>query len=216
MPEWLNDYNSGNVSSLRYNREFRDRIELIQDFDFPSSSTTIQMTRDQQYIGVSGVYKPQIKVFETNTLGMKFERHIDSEIVHFDFLSDDYSKIAMIRNDRTIEIHASYGKHFSIRIPKFGRKLAYHYPSCDLYVAASGNQLFRLNLAQGIFNIPLETTLNGSNDIKISPVHQLITVAGENGSIECFDPRDHHKIKSLYLANTIKHSSTYKYILKKC
>lgn len=30
-----------------------------------------------------------------------------------------------------------YGYYYRMRIPKFGRDLAYHYPSCDLYVAAS-------------------------------------------------------------------------------
>lgn len=30
-----------------------------------------------------------------------------------------------------------YGYYYHTRIPKFGRDLVYHYPSCDLYVAAS-------------------------------------------------------------------------------
>ena len=35
-------------------------------------------------------------------------------------LSPDYSKIAMLQADRTIELHAQYGRHFKIRIPHFG------------------------------------------------------------------------------------------------
>ena len=58
--------------------------------------------QDGQYIGVSGVYKPQIKVFEVDQLSLKFERHVDSEVVQFQFLTEDFKKMALLRNDRTV------------------------------------------------------------------------------------------------------------------
>ena len=35
--------------------------------------------------------------------------------------------------------------------------MAYHYPSCDLYMTASGPEVYRLNLEQGRFLAPLVT-----------------------------------------------------------
>ena len=35
-------------------------------------------------------------------------------------------------------LHIQYGFYYRTRVPKFGRDLAYHSPTCDLYVAAAG------------------------------------------------------------------------------
>jgi ribosome biogenesis protein ENP2 len=59
IPEWLARRNSG---KLRYDAAWRNRIELIQDFEFPEASMKIRTTPDQQYIMATGVYKPQIRV----------------------------------------------------------------------------------------------------------------------------------------------------------
>jgi ribosome biogenesis protein ENP2 len=55
----------------------------------------------------------------------KFERHLDSEVVDFTILSDDYSKIAMLCADRSIVFHAKFGAYYKTRTPKQGRDLAY-------------------------------------------------------------------------------------------
>lgn len=49
---------------------------------------------------------------------MKFERHMDCETVQFEILSDDYSKMAFLQADRTIEFHAKFGTYYKTRIPK--------------------------------------------------------------------------------------------------
>ncbi len=36
--------------------EFKRRIELIQDFDFPVSSQRLRMTTDGRYIGAIGIF----------------------------------------------------------------------------------------------------------------------------------------------------------------
>jgi ribosome biogenesis protein ENP2 len=99
----------------------------------------------------TGIYKPQIKIFEVDQLSLKFERHIDAQCVQFQFLADDFSKMVLLRADRMIETHASFGLHSKIRIPKFGRDITYHAPSCDLFVSAATNEVYRLNLDQGRF-----------------------------------------------------------------
>ena len=88
----------------------------------------------QEYIiSLTGVYKPRVKCFDVSQLSMKFERCFDSECVKMKVLSEDYSKVVFLHNDRYIEFHAQYGKYYKTRIPKFGNDLDYHYSTCDLY-----------------------------------------------------------------------------------
>lgn len=64
--------------------EYRRRIELIQDFSFPEASLKIKCTRDGKHIMATGVYKPQIRVYELAEVSMKFERHTDCDNVAFE------------------------------------------------------------------------------------------------------------------------------------
>ena len=41
---------------------------------------------------------------------MKCERFVDAEVIRLQVLEDSYRKIALLRQDRTIELHAAYGK----------------------------------------------------------------------------------------------------------
>lgn len=91
LPEWLSDRKRRTL--LKKNVEIRRRIELLQDFDMPGVSTSIKVSRDGQYILAAGIYKPRVKCFEVSNLSLKFERCFDSEVVTFDILSDDYSKV---------------------------------------------------------------------------------------------------------------------------
>jgi ribosome biogenesis protein ENP2 len=97
------------------------------------------MTPDNNYILASGIYAPRIKIFETRELTMKCERGIDSEVIQMLSISEDYSKIALLCGDRNIELHAQYGRHFKIRIPRFGRDMIYNPHSADLMTVGEGN-----------------------------------------------------------------------------
>lgn len=78
---------------LKKNVDIRRRIELIQDFDMPGISNSIRVSKDGQYVFATGIYKPRVKCFDVNNLSLKFERCFDSEVVTFEILSDDYSKV---------------------------------------------------------------------------------------------------------------------------
>ena len=41
--------------------DYRKRIELLQDFDFPTASQKVRVSPDAQYVIVAGTYPPQIK-----------------------------------------------------------------------------------------------------------------------------------------------------------
>ena len=134
--QWLSDRKKRAMQNK--DLDVRRRVELIQDFTMPGVSTNIQVTKDCKYILASGIYKPRIRCYEVANLSMKFERCLDSEVVQFEVLSEDYSKIIFLQCDRTVEFHAQYGRYYRTRIPKFGRDLKYHYESCNLYIVGTG------------------------------------------------------------------------------
>jgi ribosome biogenesis protein ENP2 len=63
--------------------EWRHRVELIQDFEFPEASIRIKNSRDGQFCMATGVYKPQMRVYEYAHMSLKFERHTNAENVNF-------------------------------------------------------------------------------------------------------------------------------------
>lgn len=50
----------------------------------------VRVSEDGQYVGAVGIYPPEVRVFDTQDLGLKFSRGFDAEVVDFDFLSPDY------------------------------------------------------------------------------------------------------------------------------
>ncbi|MBA0859464.1 hypothetical protein Goshw_007128, partial [Gossypium schwendimanii] len=175
--------------SLRKDKNYTERLELIQDLRFETATSKIKITPDGEYLIASGIYPPQVKVYELRQFSMKFERHLDSEIIDFQILDEDYSKLAFLCADRSVNLHAKYGKHYSLRIPRMGRDLAYDCWSCDLLCAASSPDLYRINLEQGRFLSSLNTQSPALNVVSRSKFHGLVACGGEDGAVQCFDMR---------------------------
>lgn len=113
-----------------------------------------------------------------------------------------------LQTDRTLELHTQGGLHYKTRIPKFGRALAYHFPSCDALISASGPEIYRLNLDQGRFLNPLvldAEQVQGVNCIDVNPVHQLLSfgtegfAGGSSGMVDFWDPRSRSRVGTLRL-----------------
>ena len=51
---------------------------------FPEASIKIKPTRDGKFIIATGVYKPQIRVFDLEQMALRFERHTNCENVAFE------------------------------------------------------------------------------------------------------------------------------------
>ena len=107
-----------------------------------------------------------------------------------------------------MELHTQGGLHYRTRIPKFGRAVAYHYPSCDALLSATGHEVYRLNLDQGRFLNPLSLdaeTVQGINCIDISPAHQLLSFGTEGfpgaaaGVVDFWDLRSRTRVGTLRL-----------------
>ncbi|KIK95556.1 hypothetical protein PAXRUDRAFT_826904 [Paxillus rubicundulus Ve08.2h10] len=121
-------------------------------------------------------------------------------------LSDDWTKTIHLQNDRTIELHTQSGFHYRTRVPRFGRSIAYHYPSCEALISASGNEIYRLNLEQGRFMNPLslespeDVPILGINCIDINPAHQLLAFGTDgSASVQFWDPRSRSRVGLLNL-----------------
>ncbi|XP_049402238.1 uncharacterized protein LOC125866005 [Solanum stenotomum] len=177
------------LRALRKDPGYMQRVDLIQDLRFETATTRIKVTPDGEYLIASGIYPPQVKVYELRELSLKFERHLVSEIVNFQVLGDDYSKMAFLCADRSVCLHAKYGSHYKLRIPRMGRDIIYDSWSCDLLCAASSPDLYRINLEQGRFLSSLSTQSPALNVVSRSKVHGLVACGGEDGVLECFDMR---------------------------
>ncbi|KAJ9051362.1 Small ribosomal subunit biogenesis [Entomophthora muscae] len=197
IPDWLARRNR---KKLRNDTEWANRVELIQDFEFPEASMRVRTTKDGRHAMATGVYKPQIRVYEFSEMSLKFERHTDAENVTFQILSDDWTKSVHLQADRTIEFHSQSAMHYKTRIPKFGRDLGYHYPSCDLLIAGASSEIYRLNLEQGRFLNSLQTSVSeeaGINVIDVNPAHQLFGFGSGDGILEFWDPRCRARVSML-------------------
>ncbi|GFP81275.1 nucleolar protein 10 [Phtheirospermum japonicum] len=177
------------LRALRKNPDYLQRVDLIQDLKFETATSRIKVSPDGEYVIASGIYPPQVKVYELRELSLKFERHLISEIINFQVLDDDYSKIAFLCADRSVCLHAKYGSHYSLRIPRMGRDIAYDSWYCDVICAASSPDLYRINLEQGRFLSSLSTQSPALNVVSRSKVHGLVAGGGEDGAVECFDMR---------------------------
>jgi len=187
LPKWISEKKR---RALKRDVDFQRRIELLQDFEFNAACSRVRVSGDGRFVAATGVYPPQVRMFEVDQLALKFERHLDCEVVDFDFLSDDYKKLVFLEADRTVEVHAQWGSYFKTRIPAFGRCMVYDPAAADLYLGASGADLYRLNLSLGRFQTPLRTAgAGGTNCLARHANLQLLAAGTEAGAVECFDPR---------------------------
>lgn len=197
LPDWIV---RKHAKKLKKDAEFSRRVQLIQDFEFPEASLRLAFTRDMQHIVATGVYKPQFRVFDLAEATLKFERHTTAENVAIQLLGDDWKKMALLQNDRCVEFHTPLGLYHSARIPKMGRDMIYDSSTCDMLVAASSSELYRLNLDRGQFLAPLETAADAVNCVRIAPLHGLIGLGCDNGGVEFWDRRDRRRLGALHVS----------------
>jgi ribosome biogenesis protein ENP2 len=104
----------------------------------PCVSNSIAITSDQQYILAAGNYRPTLKCYDVNDMSLKFKRGLDSDVVKILPLTEDFSKIVLLQQERYVEFHARFGHFHRLRIPKFGRDMSLCRESSDLYMVGSG------------------------------------------------------------------------------
>jgi len=187
LPEWLTDRQKRKLQNK--DEDIRRRLELIQDFEMPSVSNCVKISPDGEFIGATGTYKPRFKCYDVHELCCKFERGLDAEVINFEYLSEDYSKVCFLQDDRYVEFHTQFGRLFRMRIPKYGRDLAYYPPSCDMYFVGVSSEIYRINLEKGRFMKPLQTSSSEFNCCEFNPTNYLFGAGSKSGHLECWDPR---------------------------
>lgn len=52
------------------------------------------------------IFSPRIKCYEVAELSCKFERALEEEVVDFELLTDDFSKLCLLGASNTVIFHA--------------------------------------------------------------------------------------------------------------
>jgi ribosome biogenesis protein ENP2 len=220
LPEWLSQKRK---RSLKQDPEYAHRVELLQDFEFEEASQCIRISEDGQWVMSTGTYKPQIHTHYLPNLSLSWARHTDTLNKTFLILSSDYSKTVHLQEDRSIEFHTPGGCHYSMRIPRYGRDLAYNRSAAELLVPAVGvnvnglGEVFRINLEQGRFMREYEIEVGGDDltsvgggalqgGIRTGSVntaavaegsHNLMAFGTSLGTVEYWDSRSRSRVAAL-------------------
>ena len=138
-------------------------------------------------------------------------------------LSSDYSKTVHLQEDRSIEFHTPGGCHHRLRIPRYGRDLAYNRQMAELLIPAVGvnangmGEVFRFNLEHGRFMREYEVDVGGDDltsfgagalqgginpgSVNTAAVatgsHNLLAFGTSAGTIEYWDSRSRDRVATL-------------------
>ncbi|RMZ82132.1 hypothetical protein DV737_g2180, partial [Chaetothyriales sp. CBS 132003] len=213
LPDW-----QANKRKVKKDPEYLNRVELLQDFEFEEASQCIRISEDGNWVMSTGTYKPQIHTHYLPNLALSWARHTDTLNKTFLILSSDYSKSVHLQEDRSIEFHTPGGRHHHMRIPRYGRDLAYERSSTDLLVPAVGHgqngtgEVFRINLELGRFMSPFEVDIGsdsvgglqggiGSGAVNTASIadgsHGLFAFGTSIGTVEYWDSRSRARVASL-------------------
>ncbi|KAJ1363570.1 hypothetical protein KIN20_023469 [Parelaphostrongylus tenuis] len=192
VPEWMSS--EARRKAERRNIDVRRRVQLIQDFEMPDVSHTVDVSQDGRYVFATGSYKSWLKCYDLENLSLKFQRGLDAAVIKLISLGDDYSKIILLEEDRFLEMHAAFGRYFRMRIPRFGRDMAYSLERSDLHLVGASSEVYRLNLELGEWLSPLQTNGNALNCCTFAQPHQLFVCGTTDGQVEAWDHRDKSRV----------------------
>ncbi|KAK5969215.1 hypothetical protein GCK32_003493, partial [Trichostrongylus colubriformis] len=192
IPEWMNS--EARRRAERKSIDVRRRIQLIQDFEMPDVSHTVNISRDGRYVFATGSYKSWLKCYDLENLSLKFQRGLDAAVIKMIPLSDDYSKIVLLQEDRFLEMHAAFGRYFRMRMPRYGRDMAFSFERSDLFLVGASSEVYRLNLELGEWLSPLQTSGSALNCCQFADAHQLFVCGTTDGQVEAWDHRDKSRV----------------------
>ena len=202
---------------------YANRVELLQDFEFEEASQCVRISEDGEWVMSTGTYKPQIHTHYLPNLALSWARHTNTLNKTFILLSTDYSKTVHLQEDRSLEFHTPGGCHESLRIPRYGRDLAYDRNNTELLIPAVGvngngmGEVFRFNLELGRFMSEFEIGLGGdglgtagggalqggrdAGSVNVAAVaegsHNLLAFGTSFGTVEYWDTRSRARVATL-------------------
>ncbi|KAK6056352.1 WD domain, G-beta repeat protein [Cooperia oncophora] len=135
-----------------------------------------------------------VKVLRSGKPLLKFQRGLDAAVIKMIPLSDDYSKLVLLQEDRFLEMHAAFGRYFRMRMPRFGRDMAFSIERSDLFLVGASSEVYRLNLELGEWLSPLQTNGSALNCCQFADAHQLFVCGTTDGQVEAWDHRDKSRV----------------------
>ena len=102
LPGWINTKRA----ARRASKAKEGSVEVIQDLAFPTSCGRVKVSSDGETLLATGCYPPQMRAYELRELSMKFSRHFVAEVVQFQALSADWTKLVFLLADRSVEFHS--------------------------------------------------------------------------------------------------------------
>ncbi|CAH8671953.1 unnamed protein product [Schistosoma bovis] len=207
LPEWAS---KSEKRKRKSDMELSRRIELIQELEMPDSTTYLTCSPDGQYLFALGRYKPRVKCYELSNLSMKFDRCLDCMPYKMVCLSDNYSKFALLEEERWVEIHAAGGHHLKFRVPKQGVDLDYCPYTCDLFVASSRNHIYRMDLSEGRFKTSLvsQRLENSSHGLTVCSFERNYGLLLGASTIGCVDGWDTRTSEHVFGLNVCEYAPT--------
>jgi len=167
-----------------------NRVDIIVDFEFKTQTYKVYPTKDGKFIGAIGGFPSSFKVWDITNLTVKFERGLDFTPVDFLFMDDSWEKVAIIGEGRQLELHNAKSVFYKTRTPKASRCMAYDAETATLFIAGSSNEIWRLNLEEGLWLPPLvSTNLMAVSCLVVSPVAPILFAAGEGKVVEAWNIR---------------------------
>ncbi|KAH6640489.1 WD40-repeat-containing domain protein [Chaetomium tenue] len=218
LPDWLARRRK---RSSKYDPENLNNFELLQEFEFEEGNNCVRISEDGNWIMSTGTYKPQFHVHSTQELSLSFSRHTKSENTTFLFLGSDYTKSLHLQSDRSLEFHTPMGCHYEVRLPRFGRDLAYLRQSTEVLIPSVGlsadgsgfGEVFRLDLERGQFLRPWQIDVGKDADasglqggihvgsVNVAAVaektHGLCAFGTSISTVEFYDPRSKGRVAVL-------------------
>uniref|UniRef100_A0A6G3MET0 Nucleolar protein 10 (Trinotate prediction) n=1 Tax=Henneguya salminicola TaxID=69463 RepID=A0A6G3MET0_HENSL len=117
--------------------------------------------------------------------------------------------MALLLNNRFIEIHSQEGLYYRLRIPKTGNDLLYDHYTCDLNISSQSCNIYRLNLEVGQFYQPYFTDVYNSSVLCMNYEYHFLLAGTEKGVLYAFDPRQYKKICSVNLSENFSQVNNY-------
>lgn len=103
-----------------------------------------------------------------------------------------------------MKFHARFGHYHETQIPLNGRELTYVPFLAQLLVAGSTPELHRIDLSEGKFQEPIQTSLESINSTDLSSRHGLVACGGSNGFLSCIDIRQKTPIRELDISHILE------------
>jgi ribosome biogenesis protein ENP2 len=168
--------------------EKNDPIDV--NFRFPSTVNLIKESPNSRFLIAYGNYPPQIKCFDLEDLSLKFQRNLESSILDFHFLNDDWEKLVFLRSDKLLEFHIKSGRYYQIKLNKAAVDLSYVIKQSTLFVTSIKQEILRLDLENGKFLSPLKNLSKFNNTCSANnPSNNIIAFGNSGGVIKFWDPR---------------------------